>query len=152
MIKKNKNLVFLLPLVIGIWGLVIYRFFKSLHGPEIIPQTTISSLPYKESVRSKKESFEIKKLSRDPFFGTLYQTELDNKNAPKTKLKPWPQIGVQGKVADLEGKNGVYLILINGKTYAMQKGDENEKVSLLSETSRGVVLKFEGERKVFTAN
>lgn len=148
MIKNKKSLYILFPLVIGVWGLVIYRVIEGQSGDRPIVQrvtTNTKSSDLRHEI--KRDSIKIKKLTRDPFLGTSYQP------APKGKVKAvkekvnWPSISIHGKVGDKTHQNQVYIIAIGNQPYTIKKGETIDGITLLQATDKGVILRYQEEVK-----
>jgi hypothetical protein len=152
--KNKKSIYILLPLVLLIWGTIIYQFF-SYTNPEsaIIPSQDYSVKPL---IIKQKDSITININPRDPFSGKMIDDGVKketgkkrNTKIPKIKKELiWPQISYKGIVSDNKDKIKVYMVIINGKTNLMKKGDTEEGI-LLKEGDREIIyLKFKGDDKV----
>lgn len=134
--KNKKSIYVLLPLVLLIWGAIIYQFF-SYSNTELatIPTQDFSAKPLKIKMR---DTFIIKINPRDPFSGEMINDEMATKSTKKKSIKQqkvieeivWPQIQYKGVVSDNKDKVKVYMVIINGKTHLMKKGQEEEEVFL----------------------
>lgn len=152
--KTKKSIYILLPLVLLIWGAIIYQIFNYTNAqPTVIPEQDIVVKPI---VIKPKESIHIKINPRDPFSGKM----VDNKaNKPAIKHNTvktqkiteeliWPEITFKGIVSDNKDKIKVYMVIINGKTYLMRKGDIQEEIKLKDGDRDIIYLIYKGKSKV----
>lgn len=132
--KNKKNIYLLLPIVLLIWGTLLYQFFTFTHSEN---ETTRQKEMNLTSIDFKRDTFVISPPLRDPFLGKIFSTTIrdTSKSKPKkvilsqnTNLEiPWPTITYKGIVSDVNEKVKVFMVVINGKTFLMKKGDvENE--------------------------
>ena len=144
----------MLPLVLLIWGSIIYQFF-AFSNDEVVSNAS-NEYPNKPLQIKKKDTFSIKINPRDPFLGKMVNDEMTkgvkhksiNSN-PKTKVElVWPQIKYKGIVADNKDRVKVYMLIINGKSHLMRKGDEIDKVFLKEGDRETIYVKYEGDIKV----
>jgi hypothetical protein len=142
--KNRKNIYILLPIVLFIWGAVMYQFFSfSNNGVDI---KLVSN-------RFEVKPIDIKEIDtsfitvnyRDPFLGKAYNPSNNVvKKKKTTKQKPkvleeifvWPKILYKGIVSDTKDKTKVFMLIIEGQTFLMKIGD----------TQKGIFLK-EGDRE-----
>lgn len=132
--KNKKNIYFLLPIVILIWGILLYQFFTFNNSEN---ETIIYDKINLTSIDFKKDTFTISPPLRDPFLGKLFSTNISDttKSKPKKVISSqntnleitWPTITYKGIVSDVNEKVRVFMVVINGQTFLMKKGDlENE--------------------------
>jgi hypothetical protein len=138
MLKNKKSLYILLPSVLIIWGLIIYRIFSGVgNDPDrsIIPvkQTTV------EDLISIKDTFSISADYRDPFLGKVFnQTVMnvpDNHSGSTHKepivTKPdipvnyreLPHFIYKGTVINKTDNSPVAIIQFNGKKLLIKKNE-----------------------------
>ncbi|MFT6637653.1 MAG: hypothetical protein ACJAYP_000209 [Flavobacterium sp.] len=153
--KSKKSIYILLPLVLGIWGMIAFQFFSYSSNDA---QQVNTNMPLVSNVNYKMpDSIIIDVNYRDPFTGTLSST---NRKAIKTnvsakssslnlqsKVKDELQITYKGLVSDTSDKNKVFMVLISGKTYLMKKGQTEENVQLVKGNRSSIVVKVEGKQK-----
>lgn len=152
--KNKKSIYILLPLVLLIWGAIIYQFFNYTN-PESERVTPQESL-VRPLVIKQKESIRIKINPRDPFSGKMIddgvnkahvKRNTNNAHIIKEELV-WPRVNYKGIVSDNKDKIKVYMVIINGKTYLMKKGDLEEGILLKDGDRDNVSLKYKGDNKV----
>lgn len=146
--KNKKSIYILLPIVLFIWGTVIFQFFTFSGNDgditDISNKFEIKPLKVKE-----RDTFTINVNYRDPFLGKMYSPNSTHiarhhsKKIPKP-IEPiiWPQILYKGIVSDTKNKTRVFMLIINGKTYLMKKGDIQEGVLLKDGNRLSIDAKF----------
>lgn len=150
--KNKKNIKILLPLVILIWGLLIYNVYDAFYpdSPSISKNQTKK---YKAPEVKEKDTFSLLPIKSDPFLGTLYQKskrQQINTNAKKSSNNiNWPSIAYQGIVSGKNAKTNVYIISINGQQYLLKKGDTLQNIKVLKSSSSILRIQFKGQTKEF---
>jgi len=154
--KNKKNIYILLPLVLLVWGAVLFQLFSFTSSDEI----TVADNPeftFKPIKVNKRESFAINVNYRDPFLGKMYANETNttpkkiHSAAPKTVKKPelvWPKITYKGSIADSKGKNTLYILIIDGKNYYMKIGDTENEIFLKSGDKESIYVKYKGNLNI----
>lgn len=159
--KNKKNIYFLLPLVIVIWGAVLYQFFnfsdtekKFSQNPEL---DLIKPLNFK-----KREIVKIDVNYRDPFLGKMYTPnttsnksqlpkKIVRKNKPITKsIEPviWPTISYKGIVSDTKDKNKVFMLIIDGRTFLMRSNNKENGILLVRGDRESIEVEYKNESKL----
>lgn len=160
--KNKKNIYILLPIVLLIWGAVMYQFFTFSNNQvsEFEPQTEISLNPlnFKE-----QDSVPFDVNYRDPFLGKAFvsnenksviRTTKSNSNSKLKKLaKPietiiWPTIIYKGIVSDTKEKNKVFMLIIDGKTFLMRAKNNENGVFLVEGDRESIELEYKRETKL----
>lgn len=151
--KNKKNIYILLPVVLLIWGMVIYRFF-SFERPEE-QDTQMQYDIIKPITVKQKEIFTIDVNYRDPFLGKMYLPESNKTKIVKRKKAPepqieWPQIIYKGIVSDAKNKKKVFMLVINGQTYLMKEKETEQEMTLKSGNRESIIVKYNGDlTKIF---
>jgi hypothetical protein len=153
--KNKKTIYLLLPIVLFIWGAVLFQFvtFNSNDEQQII-NNEIEIKPFKIK---DKDTFNISISKRDPFLGSISSSE--NSNKVKKVITPhkvakikeeiqWPEVSFKGIVSDNKEKVKVYMLIINGKTYLMKKGEQQEEVKLKDGDRETIYAIYKGDLKV----
>lgn len=153
--KNKKNIYILLPIVLLIWGAVLYQFFTFTSGEqEQVQSTEVAIKPFKIK---DKDTFKISINNRDPFLGGISSSENSTKvkktittnKTPKIKEEmQWPEVSYKGIVSDNKEKVKVYMLIINGKTYLMKKGEQQEEVKLKDGDRETIYALYKGDLKV----
>lgn len=151
--KNKKSIYILLPLVLFIWGTVMYQVFSFSANEEevMVPTNEISLKPIKIS---KRDSVVIDTDYRDPFLGKMYSTEKvksTKKKASPKKLEPlvWPTIQYKGIVSDTKEKSKIFMLVINNQTHLMKKGQTENEVFLKDGDRESVYVKYKGQLNLF---
>lgn len=147
--KNKKSVYVLLPLVLFIWGAVMYQFF-SFSSPEDIAVEPSNGISLKPIIMQKRDSVIINTNYRDPFLGKVYAAKKDStfrkKPKPKKMVEPilWPRIQYKGIVSDTKEKSKIFMLVINKKTYLMRKGQIENDVYLKDGDRESVYVKYKG--------
>lgn len=151
--KNKKSIYILLPLVLFIWGTVMYQFF-SFSSSEDVPTVTSNGISLKPIKISKRDSVAINTNYRDPFLGKMYSTEIVKR--PKKKAAPkkvetlvWPIIKYKGIVSDTKEKSRIFMLVINNQTHLMKKGQTENEVYLKEGDRESVYVKYKGQLNLF---
>ncbi|TPN87679.1 hypothetical protein [Aquimarina algicola] len=153
MLKSKKSLYILLPLVVFIWGAIIFQVLGAFSDDDPIfnenTQIDVSEITTKE-----REVFTIEPLERDPFLGTLYQPKKKKSKSTKPRVQKqtaflWPNIQYKGLVSG-NNNNAIYLISINGVDQLMKVKQTIDQVTLIKGASSTIRLKYKGKTKNFT--
>ncbi len=152
---KNKKLTYLLlPLVLIIWGYLIYKVVIGLAGndTDIVPSQTHSLGTIQATFRTESnETFMLKDVERDPFLNISYRKKLENKTGKITRKKvSWPEIKYMGLVSNEKDKKMIGLIEIEGNNFFFEKGDSYQDITLIKIDPSRVVLTYQGGRKVYS--
>lgn len=151
--KNKKNIYILLPLVLFVWGAVLFQVFSFTNSNEIIPANN-PEFNFKPLKVNKRESFAINVNYRDPFLGKMYNPETVS-SAKTTKTKTvkvikqpeplvWPNIVYKGLITDTKGKSKIFMLIIEGKNYYMKIGDTENEIFLKDGDKESVYVKYKG--------
>jgi hypothetical protein len=157
---KNRKLTYVLvPLVLFIWGLIIFKVNKHSHHPQK-PSIVINSIK-NSNPGIETDSAAMILNYRDPFLGGIAlsaqsREELLNQNTSfSTSLKSvlnFPLTKYSGLVTNTKNKFKVGLIKIENKEFLATEGDllGGEKIVRLFADS--VVISFKKTKKTFPKN
>jgi len=135
--KNKKAIYILLPIVLFIWGTVAYQFFSFSDN-----DTDITDASHNFAVKplkiKERDTFTINVNYRDPFLGKMYAPNTSHTVKHHTSKKIavpvepviWPQIQYKGIVSDTKDKTRIFMLIINGKTCLMKKGEIQNDVLL----------------------
>lgn len=139
----------LFPLVVIIWGLVIYRVLGAFGDEKVIlpvgPRVIVE-----EAVKMERDTFSLLPVERDPFLGHYYKKPVQ----PKTRRvvpvqKPeWPEISYLGLISDTGKSSAIHILQVNGKQVIMEKNENAEEIKLIGSTTGQVTLLYKGDRKI----
>lgn len=151
--KNKKNIYILLPLVLLVWGAVIFQVFSFTNSEEIVSDSN-PEFNFKPIKVNKRESFSINVNYRDPFLGKMHSSETApsvKTNSSESIKKPkqveqlvWPNIVYKGLISDSKSKNQIFMLIIDGKNYYMKIGDTENEVFLKKGDKESVYVKYKG--------
>jgi len=150
--KNKKTIYLLLALVIAIWGMIVYQFLGYRNATvEEAPTQNISLLPEINYIEPDTTTILID--YRDPFSGKLEQKDkkpvaVSDKNEDySTTIKSEKEtvINYKGIVTDLNDKVKVFMVIIDGNTYLMKQGDEEDAVKLIKGNRENITIKHKGK-------
>ena len=153
--KKNKKSIYiLLPVVLLIWGGVLYQLFSFVKPVEehnnIANEFIVSPLKIKE-----RQTFAINVNYRDPFLGKIYRP--NNGISPKKNTKkilkkeeviPLPNIIYKGIISDSKQKNSIYMLIIDGNNFYMKKGEIKNELLLKSGDKESIIVVYKGKHNI----
>jgi len=154
--KNKKNIYFLLPAVLIIWGLLGYRIVSAAKPNKANTNLATSDIVFKPNEFKESESFTIEVDYRDPFLGTTLQTQKSTTNrlvkTTQEPTQPFPQIVYKGVVSGQGNKQQVFIVSIDGKQYFFKKNQRFKNVQLRKGNAKSVALKFQGQQQTFSIN
>lgn len=150
--KNKKNIYILLPIVLLIWGIVIFQFFSFTTSDDAADNKP-TELNIKPLKITKRDTFSINVNYRDPFLGKMYVPNSKIKNTNATiKKQPkkentivWPIIKYKGLISDTKDKTKIFILIISGQNYYMKIGDTANEVFLKSGDKESVYVKYKGD-------
>lgn len=146
-LRSNKNVRILFPIVIAIWGLFFLRLFDACN-PDETAIVTIEMADFKPPEVSKKFTYELMQIDRDPFLDKSYIKSKTVTKAKKSKVT-WPNIQYFGSVSGGNSMKGIFIIGINGQQQLLKYGEEFNGVKLIKVNDESISLRFQGEIKQF---
>lgn len=151
--KNKKNIYILLPLVLFVWGAVLFQIFSFTNAEEIVSNNS-PEFNFKPLKVNKKASFAINVNYRDPFLGKMYSAETESsvktKSSKSTKTPKqveqlvWPNIVYKGLISDSKSKNQIFMLIIDGKNYYMKIGDTENEIFLKKGDKESIYVKYKG--------
>ena len=154
---KNKKLNYILiPAVIGLWALIIFRVMDGIDTADysFIEQKRIPKNI--TTIKIEEDTFQLIAKYRDPFLGKVYQTRQTSKKRKKNKRSSLPSSSKQA--SDIKIKNQLaaikYLGLIRNdkdKKIGLAQYAGNEKM-ILNNDSIGIFKIKDFDRKKLTLN
>lgn len=152
----------LLVFIAGIWGKVIYDFFKYKEQKhELADNYPIQTAA---PVLDEKFSYELDLEYRDPFLGKYPKTK-SNSNRPKTSYTPppkkdkpeekpkkkvnvkWPKIEYVGNIMNNNAKTESVTLKVNGEESFMLPGQAIQGVTLKALFPDSIQLVYQEEQK-----
>lgn len=166
MTKKKINIV-LIIVVLGLWGTVAYKTVSQyFFSKELIANKTHSNNEL-NSNQINKDTFQLEKITRDPFLNTLIQSadSIPKKHYSMTAIvktntiaiKPkvvitWPFISYHGYIKSKEKNEALVLVKIDKKLYKVRKDEQIEGVTIKKVYSDSIELSFNTEKKTIKLN
>lgn len=153
---KNKKLTYvLLPMVLLIWGAILYRIVNVVGDNEgVISPSSVQHQPMQPIVQ---DTFALLLSYRDPFLGKMPATKTPGNTGPKpivpvvvTPEKPivWPAISYGGRIKSEEGNRQLVFVQINGQANIMKIGDMINEITLNSVSKDSIEVQFGKYKKV----
>lgn len=143
----------MLPVVVLIWGGVLYQFFSFSSADEVLENNSMD-LNIKPFKLKERNTFLINVNYRDPFLGKMYAAQEVAKTKSVAKIskesKPeeaivWPSIIYKGIVSDTKEKNKLFILIISGHDFFMKKGDVENGILLKDGDKESVYVKYKGD-------
>lgn len=153
--KNKKNIYFLLPAVLIIWGILLYKILWGIAPPTQNNPIAEHIGKFTPKVIEQTEKFSIKTDYRDPFLGTFEQKRKKKirKHIPLQTVKkektPFPTIVYKGIVTPLGKNKKVFLISVNGQQHLFKKNTVYNKVKLLTGNSQHITVQFQKQKQTF---
>ena len=155
--KNKKAIYFLLPLVLIIWGLIIYRIVSGSASDNYV-QSAAVNIPLKLN-QEKVDTFSIYADYSDPFLDYIW--EFDDSGSDEEAVveeivpvieKPpiiinWPKISFGGIVKNQKSNKQVIIINIGEVGHLMKAGDVVSGVTLKKVFNDSIQVSFEKENK-----
>lgn len=160
--KNKKNIYILLPIVLFIWGAVMYQFF-TFSNNRVSELETRTEISLKQFNFKEQDSVGFDANYRDPFLGKSFVL---NENKPANKIfknnsnnkakklaKPieaivWPTILYKGIVSDTKEKNKIFMLIIDDKTFLMRARSNENGVFLVEGDRESVEVEYKKESKI----
>lgn len=144
--KNKKSIYILLPLVLFIWGAVMYQLF-SFSSSEDVQTIVPNEISLKPIQIPKRDSIVINTNYRDPFLGKMYNVNKDSipkRKLTSKKIEPlvWPTIKYKGIVSDTKEKSKIFMLVINNQTHLMKKGQTENEVYLKDGDRESIYIKY----------
>jgi hypothetical protein len=152
--KSKKTVYLVLPVVIGLWALVIYKIVNIYSASEGKLVAASSFIP-PVLIANSNDTFSITANYRDPFLGKT-ETPAAVNNTPKTPPPPkkiaeptkWPVITYGGVIKSRKSNAQLCMVSINGQTNFMKEGDVLSDVQLKKIYKDSIDVVFQKEKRV----
>lgn len=132
--------------VLLIWGIIGFKIYSAL-APEAETLALMEDVTFSPKKTIQRDTFTIKADYRDPFLGTFVSSKKNVVKTPKKKTINFPQIGYTGLITDQETKKHIFFVTIAGKQHLMQKGQQQNEVTLVSGSSKRIRVRYKGVLK-----
>ncbi len=140
-----------MPIVVLIWGLVIYNIVDAFSSEDIAMLKNTPST-FKAPEVHEKEAFALLPIPSDPFLGTMYH-KLKAKKTTRKNIRQeivWPSIKYEGFISGTTKKTSVFMLNINGQQHLVKKGDTLQNIKVIKGSQENLRLKYKGQTKEFT--
>ncbi len=162
---KNKKFTYvLIPVVLIVWGMIIYRLFNGTNSGLAINKNE-NKLFEKNVNETMADTFSIRGNYKDPFLSKrsqrnqIQETTIKQPTTNETKkLKPeaknnkslvtWPNVVFSGLIKNQKSNKQLALLQIDGKADIMQVGDTKSNIKLLKTSHDSIEISFNAEHKV----
>ncbi|MGB3948533.1 MAG: hypothetical protein WBM13_11155 [Bacteroidia bacterium] len=161
----KKNVIYiLLPIVLIVWGTIIYRIFNTVNHTTAL--NTNTSAITNANFSNVLDTFSINPIYNDPFIRKKQviepilhtqttiakptkEKELVKKNDTDTQNnKNWPNIIYHGRVKNVETQQQFAIVQINGLSVFMKSGDVESELKLLKITDDSIEVSFQNNKKI----
>ena len=156
---KNKKLTyFLIAIVLGVWGLILYRIFDAVSdnddtaAPVAVKQVKEAfndySLP-KDTTKlllNYRDPFGIAK-PKDTAVRVSKATSLKSTVATAKPAMNWSFISYSGYIRNPASKKLIALVSINGQNVTLAEGETKNQVKLLKNLRDSIKISYEGKTK-----
>lgn len=163
---KNKKLTYILiPLVLGLWGTILYKIFHTVNTKSTDLSVNKNIITDNMQTQTVLDTFSIHPVYNDPFL----RKKTNNANYQKAQPKPatnisetkkvvkpevtqpsaitWPGIVYNGLVKNQKSNKLLAMIQVNGQSNIMQTGDVFAELQLVKVTKDSIEILFHSERK-----
>lgn len=153
--KNKKATYILLPIVLGIWGLIIYRVFAVASPDTPTPRYPDTGNGKTETI-SLADTFSLLASYPDPFLEAVKEVKHSSKPVAvkKEPVKPvaavktsWPAITYSGMVRNQKSDKQLVMVSVNGSSNVMKVGDVVEGLALVRIWRDSVELAMGKERR-----
>ncbi|MDH7445313.1 hypothetical protein [Aquimarina sp. 2201CG14-23] len=152
MLKGKKGLYVLLPLVVCIWGAIIFQVVDAFSDEDPVIANT-NPISFATIKTKEREKFTIGEVDRDPFLGTIYKPKKVINQNPKPVAKKqeivWPSIRYKGLVSAQNNSSAIFMVEINGSDQLMRINESFSEVKLIKGTTGTIKLRYKGSTKQF---
>lgn len=161
--KGKKNIYFLLPLALLIWGVIGYKVWEGIKRKDIISSKPSSML--ESTSNSKIDTFDILDNYPDPFLKYGFNRKQERrpesivsnnnsslkKNDPRTvnQIKTWPDIIFLGSMKNRSSKRELAFLKINGADYSLKTGEKIENIKLIAILKDSIIVEYQKVKRGF---
>jgi hypothetical protein len=158
MMKNKKLTYFLIAIVLGVWGLILYRIFDAVNATDdiSIPGAAKQEKEVFNDFSIPKDTTKLLLNYRDPFGITKpkdttikISREISHKNisiTPKPVMN-WSFISYSGYIRNPSSKKLIALVSINGQNITLAEGETKNQVKLLKNLRDSIKIRYEGKTK-----
>lgn len=159
---KNKKLLYILiPIVLLVWGVIIYRIFNVVNGSgsnEVRKSSFVENTVNENLI----DTFSIHPNYRDPFISKRAKKTTSENIVVSAITKPdlikkvtntvplsnkWPSIVYNGLIKNEKSNKQLALVQINGQSNILQLGNVVEGIELTKIFRDSIEVKFNSEKR-----
>lgn len=140
--KKNNKTYVLLAVVIGVWGIIGYKFISAVNPtPKEIVEVASDKI-FTPQEPKERTVFSITANYRDPFLGTVNAP----KKTPRKAQKQVPKKSIQytGFIGDTNSNENIFFVTVNGQQQMMSVNETFQEVKLVRGTKSSIKVKYGG--------
>ncbi|MGN6640577.1 MAG: hypothetical protein ACTHJ8_16820 [Mucilaginibacter sp.] len=161
---KNKKLTYLLiVLVLGLWGMIVYRIFnavtandddniaqsvkplkEALNDYAMVKDTATLSLHYSDPFKAAQN------IRKDTVAASHPRVVIRHNLRPAPPAINWSVITYSGYIRNPGSKKLIALLNINGRSAALAEGETREQVKLLKNLRDSIKISYQGKTKFIT--
>ena len=149
--KNKKNTIFLVVVVLFVWGFLSYKIYLVINPQDEAIQIESVKTVFKPNEIKEMEKFTINLNYRDPFLGKLI-TENTNKqpNKKKAVVVEFPQIIYKGMLSTKKTNKSatVFFVTINNVEHFLATGEQIEGIKLLKGNKSDITVSFKNVIKI----
>lgn len=144
--KKNNKTYVLLAVVIGVWGIIGYKFISAVNPTQKEIVQVASNKIFTPQELKERTVFSITANYRDPFLGTVNAPKKAKRTTSKKPQKQVPEKSIQytGFIGDTSSNENIFFVTVNGQQQMMSINDTFQEVKLVRGTKSTIKVKYRG--------
>jgi len=155
--KNKKTLYYLIPAVILIWGIIVYKII-TVTNYESVKHSSATSIPSINSQDTLPKEYQLLLNYKDPFLlepafrQNKVKSQSRNADLSATRQKPIknvPQLNLMNimyiGMVEKPGNHTIALINIGGETKMLRKGEHADQIKVLNIWTDSVQIFSNGE-------
>ena len=157
---KNKKLLYvLIPAVLLVWGIIIYKIVAPGSGGDDTSPLKNNEFITSSSTEILNDTFSINPNYRDPFLGKSIKKTIPSENKVSNVTIPtvikktteptikWPSVIYAGLIKNKKSNKQLVLIQINGQSSSIKVGEIINGIELINIFKDSIEVKFGNEKK-----
>lgn len=149
--NNKKTSYFLLPIVVAIWSIIIYKIYSAVHQEDIsspnFAQVEIPGITYPKITPKK---IQLNKVERDPFLNKIYRNRDIAKKKKRLKQIEWPLINYLGLISTSTRQEKIAIFKINNQEVLLGINEEFKGIKVLSVNSQKAKIIYKNEQRSFS--
>ena len=148
--NNKKTSYVLLPVVVAIWSIIIYRIYSAVHQENISsPKIAQVELPGMTHSKITPKKIQLNTIERDPFLNKEYR----NRDIPQKKERfehiEWPLINYLGLISASTSQEKIAIFKINNQEVILGINEEFKGIKVLSANSQKAKIIYKNKQKSF---